>query len=81
MKNDLNRGRFLVSYYHHGKLYGATINGNSHADAHAHLMSMSRTASIVGERVAEIPVNVVTLAPVGLFVRLWCWVRNLGVRA
>lgn len=78
---DAERGRFLVSYYHQGKLYGASINGNSHADAHAHLMSMSRTASIVGERVAEVPVNIVTLAPVGLFVRLAIWLRNLWGRA
>lgn len=81
MSNDPNRGRFLVSYYHQGQLYGAAVNGSTREEAHAHMMSMSRTGSIIGERVAEIPVNIVTLAPVSLIARLWCWVRNLGVRA
>lgn len=81
MSNASERGRFLVSYYHKGTLYGATINGENWEDAHAHMMSMSRTGAIIGQRVAEIPVNTVSLLPVGLFGRLWCWLRNLWGRS
>ncbi len=81
MTGSKEHGRFLVSYYHQGQLYGATVNGATREEAHAHMISMGRTGHIIGERVAEVPVNVVTLAPVGLFVRLAVWLRNLWGRA
>ena len=81
MRNQPERGRFLVSYYHQGAHYGAVINGETREEAHAHLISMGRTGHVIGERVAEVPVNIATLAPVGLFVRLAVWLRNLWGRA
>lgn len=81
MSNDPNRGRFLVSYYYRGEVYGAAVNGSTPDEAYAHIVAMFNNGTVIGERVAEVPVNIVTLAPVSLIARLWCWVRNLGVRS
>lgn len=72
--------RYVGSYSLDGTRLSVTVDAHSWADAENRIRYVEPfgDARIDGELIADIPVNLVTLSPVGIVARLWCWARNRG---
>ena len=68
---------FLCDYTHAGRHYSITVGGDTAREAFDHLKSIGENGQIVGSNVQLIPVNDVTILPVGLWVRFTVWMRNI----
>lgn len=68
--------QFVGTHWRKGERFEIILTAENAAAAERKMQECGLFGVIDGEHVADIPVNDVTLAPVGLFARVWCWIKN-----
>lgn len=62
---------YMFEYWHNGSRWTFTVPATSFEDAEDRLVQIRNRARLCGEIEMTVP------AQFGIFVRVWCWVKNL----